>query len=459
MSGSTIAAVSTPPGHAPRGVIRVSGPRSAELARAVARGTEPPELARRGFWRGRFDDGRGEQPLLLLWMPAPHSYTREDVAEFHLPGNPYLLDAALARLFALGAEPARPGEFTRRAFENGRIDLLQAEGVLAMVQAANESERRAAAALLFGGLGERVAGVRDQLEGLRALCEASLDFDETDTLSVPAAEIEALGRKALGAVEAALAWEERREPLSALPRISLVGRPNAGKSSLFNALAGGPHALVSEHAGTTRDGVAAIWRIAGVDCRLVDTPGIADGDLDEPDRIAQELARAEHASADLLLWVVDAAAPGERLEVAERLPKGVPRLIAWNKIDLPEAHSRPAMEPREPSLTWVAVSALEGRGLGELADWAAALLGLAGDGIQRAGEPRLGRELSLRHRHALESSRRELAAALDLLASGAPLDLAAEALRAATDALDDIAGRTTPEDLLDRIFARFCLGK
>jgi tRNA modification GTPase len=329
--------------------------------------------------------------------------------------------------------------------------------VLALVQAANESERRAAAALLFGGLGERVAGVRDRLEELRALCEASLDFDETDTLSVPASEIEALGRKALEAVETALTWEERREPLSALPRISLLGRPNAGKSSLFNALAGGPHALVSEHAGTTRDGVAAIWRIAGVDCRLVDTPGIADGDLDEPDRIAQELARAEHASADLLLWVVDAAAPGERVEVAEQFD--APRLLAWNKIDLPEARAWPPAELLERGLAWAAVSALEGRGLGELGERAAALLGLAGDSGQPAGEPRLGRELSLRHRHALESSRRELAAALELLASGAPLDLAAEALRAATDALDDIAGRTTPEDLLDRIFARFCLGK
>jgi len=457
VSRSTIAAVSTPPGHALRGVIRISGPRAAGLARAVARCPEPPDLSRRGFWRGRFDDGRGEQPLLLLWMPAPHSYTREDVAEFHLPGNPYLLDAALGRLFALGAEPARPGEFTRRAFENGRIDLLQAEGVLALVQAANESERRAAAALLFGGLGERVALVRDQLEGLRALCEASLDFDESDTLSVPAAEIQSLARRAIAAVEGALAWEERREPLSALPRISLVGRPNAGKSSLFNALAGGPHALVSEHAGTTRDGVAAIWRIAGVDCRLVDTPGSAEGDLDEPDRIAQELARAEHASADLLLWVVDAAAPGERLEVAEHFD--APRLLAWNKTDLPGAREQPPEELQGHGHAWAAVSALEGSGLSELADRAAALLGLAGDSGQPAGEPRLGRELSLRHRHALESSRRELAAALELLASGAPLDLAAEALRAATDALDDIAGRTTPEDLLDRIFARFCLGK
>jgi tRNA modification GTPase len=460
----TIAAVCTPPGGAERGAIRVSGPRAAELVRATVRCPEEPGLKARGAFRGRFDDGRGEQPVLLLWMPAPHSYTREDVAELHLPGSPFLIGAALERLIALGARPAGPGEFTRRAFEHGRLDLTRAEGVLALVEAANEDERRSATALLFGGLAERVDALRAGLEELRALCEASLDFDETDTGHVPEAELERLASEALARVEEAAGWEERREPLSGLPRIALVGAPNAGKSSLFNRLArGGGRALVSTLAGTTRDGVAAVWTVAGVECRLVDLPGFHDarGDAraNEPDRLAQELAREVRAGADLLLWVVDGAAtdePALRRERAE-LPSGTPHLLIWNKSDLTSDAPSAGAD--------VGVSARTGEGLEALEAAAATALGLgprgpaseARGGAESTGG--LGRELSVRHRHALEASARELRASLGALRAGAPLDLVAESLRVATDALDDVSGRTTPEDLLDRIFARFCLGK
>ena len=195
---STIAAVATAPGSGARGVLRVSGPEAADLVRRTVRDAAGRPLAalERGAFAGRFDDGRGTQPALVLWMPGPGSYTREDVAEFHLVGSPPLLDAALRRLLELGARLAEPGEFTRRAFEHGRLDLSRAEGVLALVEAENLHQAQAATELLFGGLAERIDALRDTLEEVRALCEASLDFDETDTGHVAEEHLLELGRRA-----------------------------------------------------------------------------------------------------------------------------------------------------------------------------------------------------------------------------------------------------------------------
>src|SRR5262245_53308739 len=184
-------------------------------------------------------------PLLLLWMPGPRSFTREDVAELHLPGSPPLLDAALERVLALGATPAEPGEFTRRAFLSGRIDLTRAEGVLALVGARDDRERRAGAALLAGGLADRIEALRDRLEDLRALCEASLDFDERDTGHVPEGEIEERLAGVRAALAEAHAFEVARASPGGEPRVVLTGAPNAGKSSLFNRLAGAERALVA----------------------------------------------------------------------------------------------------------------------------------------------------------------------------------------------------------------------
>jgi tRNA modification GTPase len=455
----TIAAISTPPGGGLRGVIRVSGPRAIAIARAACELDGAPDLARRGAWRGRFDDGRGTQPLLCLSMPAPHSFTREDVVELHLPGSPPLLAAALARVTELGARPAQPGEFTRRAFENGRIDLAQAEGVLDLIEAANEDERRAATALLFGGLSSRVGALRERLVELRALCEASLDFDESDAGHVPVAELVGLGRAAREALAEALSWEVRRAQQSPLPRAVLVGAPNAGKSSLFNALSR-DRVLVSDLPGTTRDSVRGVWKLAGLECALVDTAGLDELALrahgDDPDRGAQELARADHAGADLLLHVVDARrrdVPGIEAE-HDALPRGPARLLVWTQVDRPGAAPRPPGALVEQA--WVAVSAATGGGFDALAARVGELLG----GSQAPARARgAGRELSLRHHAALAAAAEQLDRALAALGHGQPLDLVAEGLRAASDALDAIAGRTTPDDVLDRVFARFCIGK
>lgn len=450
-SVSTIAAIATPPGPGLRGVIRVSGPRAAELVQATVRGWSSEQALRRGAFEGRFDDGRGTQPVSVLWMPGPHSYTREDVAEFHLPGSPPLLAAALERLIALGAQPARAGEFTRRAFENGRIDLTRAEGVLALIEAATDAERRAATQLLFGGLAERVQRMRDALVDLRVLCEASLDFDELDTGHVPLAELAALGARALAALDEALAWEQRRARAGALPRIALAGAPNAGKSTLFNRLTGAS-ALVAETPGTTRDALRAVWNVLGFECELVDTAGLSDefgarSDELDPDRIAQRLARAEHQGADLVLYLARA---GEPLPELSALAPHAALLVVRTQID-----REPPRESHEPGCD-VALSAVSGAGLGQLEALVGRALGLDSSSISAA---EVGRELSQRHVEGLRRARACLAEALEALAAGAPLDLVAQALKQASDSLDELDGRTRPDDLLERLFERFCIGK
>ncbi len=460
---TTIAAISSPPGPALRGIVRISGPGTADVLGRALVGSDASswEHTARGVFPARFDDGIGTQPALVFWMPGPHSYTREDVAELHLPGAPPLLDAALARVLELGAAAAAPGEFTRRAFLNGRIDLTRAEGVLELVQATNESERRAAMHLLEGGLDRRMAGLRDALDDLRGLCEASLDFDESDTGHVPEAELSAW-MDAIGArLDEALAWEVARQPANALPRILLFGAPNAGKSTLFNALAPEGRALVSDLSGTTRDALAVCIEVAGSPCLLLDTPGLDPDALRVagPDASAQRLAERERGGADLILWLVaaDGTPEARRTEAAAlaALPSATRVLRVWSKGDL---GARPADD--DGRIETAVPAQGPASGLEALHAAIANALGLEG-ASDAPGAPAAGlqRELFARHRDALVSARREVACAAREIACGTSLDLVAETLRGASHALDRITGRTGAEDLLDRIFARFCIGK
>lgn len=495
MAGATtIAAISSAPGSAARAVVRLSGPEARSITESCCRALT---LGARAGHRARLFDGEGEQPVLVLWMPGPGSLTGEDVVEWHLVGSPPLTRRALERALELGAVPARPGEFLRRAFERGRIDLARAEGVLTLVHARSEVERRAATALLLGGLSRRVEALRERLVEVRSLCEAALDFDERDTGGIPRDELAQRAAGVQGLLEEALAWENAREAPLGLPRAVLVGRPNAGKSSLFNRLTGGS-VLVSELAGTTRDALTAPWAAGELCFELWDVAGLhapTDGHapkedppaaLGQPERLAQERARAVAQSADLWIWVVDltqvAGAPGSEApegdilrgdilggdflvgpwEELRSLGQPPPTLLVFHKADLrPDLASAEARAAHRASLApglpeevravlWV--SSRTGSGLEALARDAATVFARDSSG----GEIR---ELASRHRAALEAARRWAAEARELLESGAPLDLAAHAERRATDELDQIQGRTTPEDLLDRIFARFCLGK
>lgn len=459
-SGETIVAIASPAGAGRRGVLRLSGPAALELTRQVTQvGSALDGRPRRGVYRGRFDDGGGSQPLLLLWMNGPHSFTREDVAEFHLCGSPPLLERALRRLLELGARPALRGEFTRRAFESGRIDLTRAEGVLALIGAQNEAERRSAAALLFGGLEERVLALRAGFMELRSLCEASLDFDEYDTAHVSLTELEQRARGLVRACLEARGWEERRSAALAELRVVLVGAPNSGKSSLFNALVEEGSAIVSGSAGTTRDVLEGRWLLAGTGVLLCDTAGLAEGGCDTVAAAAQLQAAGFRAGADLCLEVLDRSAPEASLS---HLDLAAPTILVWNKCDLAAAQAS-APQDGGGCLAQVSLSARSGAGLLELAEIVAAALGLAPregtcEGAS-ASAGRLERELSARHRAALQATSEALEEGLRGAREGSTLDLFAEHLRRATDALDSISGHSTPEDLLDRVFGAFCIGK
>jgi tRNA modification GTPase len=439
MAGDTIAAIGTPPGGAARALIRLSGPRAAEIVAGLWRG--PFERGARAIFRGRLDDGRGTQPALLFWMPGPRSFTREDVAELHLPGAEALVRAALARALELGARPAEPGEFTRRAFLSGRIDLSRAEGLLELVCASNEAERAAAAELVSGGLARRVEALRERLLDLAALCEAGLDFEESDTGHVAEAELEARAADLRAALDAALEFEGARARRGGEPRVLLAGAPNSGKSTLFNALLGREAALVHAQAGTTRDVLRAELALGRSSCLLCDSAGLEPG-VDALGREAQARTRAALAAADAVLWLCDA---GSAAQPPLELPAATPRLLVWSRID------RAGAAPAPPG--WLPLSARSGAGLPELR---AALAQLLEDSTAEAGPLR---ELSARHAAALGEARARLQAGLEAHRAGGPAELLCEDLRAALAALDEISGASTREDVLDRIFARFCIGK
>ncbi|MCK6446880.1 MAG: 50S ribosome-binding GTPase [Planctomycetes bacterium] len=490
----TIVAIATPAGGGERALVRLSGSRAKELALDVATPKlDPSALAGRGVRDLRVHDGRGEQPARIVWFSAPRSYTGEDTVEFHVAGAPPLARALVARLEALGASPAEPGEFTRRAFENGRLSLDQAEAVLALVEAQSREAARAAEALLAPGASREHERVREALADLVALGVASLDFAEHETGDVPVEALRVDVERVLADVRALASAGARRPAERGHARAALAGAPNAGKSSLFNRLArrgDAVRALVSPHAGTTRDPLVGELGDGRFTVELVDTPGLEPltsepGDIGEPGdtgeigdigAAAQELGLAARRSAAVIVWVVDATTisggDDPRL-AAERQALGatVPVLLAWNKIDRASA----APPPRELTPLGLAailpVSAVSGVGLDALAT----------EVVQRASavETGLSRELVVRRAAALERAVGALEAACAGLgtgrgarpgagpdgraasggAGGLAFDLVVEHLRDALDALDELSGRGTPEELLERIFARFCIGK
>lgn len=387
----------------------------------------------------------------LLVFPGPESATGEDVLEWHLPGSlpvgDALLDALLDHGRAQGLRLAEAGEFTRRAFLNGRLDLTQAEAVLALVSAGSGAEARAAAALLGGALSECLRKTRDALQAALVELEAGLDFEEGDSQDLEPGDVDALLDRAELALAEGLRGEEARQLTeSGLPCIALLGPPNAGKSALVQALTGEAR-LVSAEAGTTRDWRETAWRAPGEesDWVLLDGPGLGEAAVDARDRAAREQASGNLPQVDLWWRCADPADPA----APPALPQEAPVLQVWTKTDL--GHPPPAMAPAAEAE--VRISAHSGVGLPELATQTAALL-------RRGAEDRAAvAAVSERHQAALQEALLQLAQARALVAAAEAQDLVAEHLRAALNELAGLVGRFTPEDLLDRLFARFCVGK
>jgi tRNA modification GTPase len=470
----TIYAPATAPGRAAIAVVRLSGPAAGPMLTALAGRLPPPRRAQ----HVRVRDPAGGEELddgLALWFPAPASITGEDVAELHLHGGRAVLAAVLAVLRRqgerLGLRLAEPGEFTRRAFLNGKLDLTQAEAVADLAAAETEAQRRQALRQLDGQLGALYRGWAERLQRLLAHLEAAIDFPDEDLPPEIVARVAAESADLAGEIERHLADGHRGERLRDGIAVAILGPPNAGKSSLLNRLARREAAITSPLAGTTRDVIEVAIDLAGYPVVLADTAGLRDSaDAIEQEGLRRALARA--AAADLRLFVFDATRPADAAGAAQW--PGRDMLLVANKTDLlatEPARTMPqrsvgegggdgsAAGPLPPTLCpdgaegetardLIPVSALTGDGVAELTAALAARVAERYDGAA----PVLTRA---RHREALETA----AAALRRSLTADLAELRAEDLRLAWRSLGRITGRADVEDLLDVIFADFCLGK
>jgi tRNA modification GTPase len=451
----TIAAIATPLGRGGIGVVRVSGGGVGLVIAGIVRKTLPPRVAVRAAFAG--SDGEMLDDGLALHFPAPRSYTGEDMLELHGHGGPAVMRLVLARCVELGARLARPGEFTQRAFLNGKLDLAQAEGVADLIDAATATAARAAARSLSGAFSSEIRVLADALIELRMYVEATLDFPDEDIEFVRAADV----RGRIAGIAAQVAGVEARGKQGALLRegiaVVLVGRPNVGKSSLLNRLSGDAVAIVTPIAGTTRDAVPSQIEIHGIPLTIVDTAGLRATD-DPIEALGIERTWAAVAKADLALVLVDAAAGGgiaaDDAALLAQLPAALPRLLVHNKIDL--AGIPPAVRERNDNgaaRREVFLSAKTGAGIDFLQREILALAG-AHEDMEDAFLARARHLLALR-----EAGSHLASATAHFAAPKPPLELVAEDLREAHAALGSITGEFTSDDLLGAIFSRFCIGK
>ena len=441
----TIAAIATAAGAGGIGVVRLSGTRAKAIAETICGRRLKPRHAH----YARFADEAGEtlDDGIALYFAAPASYTGEDVVELQGHGSPAVLREVLSRCLALGARTARPGEFSERAFLNGKLDLVQAEAVADLIAAGDARAARAARRSLDGVFSRRVDEIADALLRLRVHVEAAIDFadEPLDTLGGDALR-RGLAR-AQDDLDALLVEAERGQKLRDGLHAVIVGPPNAGKSSLLNALAGSERAIVSDVAGTTRDLLRETVRVDGVELTLVDTAGLRAGG-DSIEREGMRRAEAELGRADLAIVVLDGCdIEAGRAAVADAIA-GVPqRLWVLNKSDLATPPAATGTDENE-----VRVSARTGDGLDALHARLRTLAGMDADGVDGSFSART------RQVDALRRARQELVAARQLLDRDR-LELAAESLRLAHDSLGEITGRVAPDDLLGHIFSTFCIGK
>jgi tRNA modification GTPase len=439
-----IVALATASGRAAVGVIRLSGGNLEAFVRPLFGREIPPRRAT----RADFLDAAGA-PLdngLVLYFPAPHSYTGDDVLELQGHGGPAVLQMLLRRCVEVGARLAEPGEFTRRAFLNGKLDLAQAESVADLIEAGSAAAAKSALRSLRGEFSERIGAMQRALTELRMLVEACLDFPEEDVDVLSEVGL----RERVARIESELEGTLTRAGAGKLLRdgihIVLVGRPNVGKSSLLNRFAGEEVAIVSDVPGTTRDAVREHLVIGGLPVHLVDTAGLRDAS-DVVEQLGIARTRVAIERADLALVILDASRrdPADEQVLMAGLPS-LHRIIVWNKIDLTGESAR---VERAGMTTEVWISAKRGTGLAELEAEILRCIGfdVAAEGVFVARE---------RHLDALRRTQHHLAAGMESLHRP---EVVAEELRLAHDALGEITGRVTADDLLGEIFARFCIGK
>lgn len=445
----TIVAVATPPGRGAVGILRLSGPAAFACAERLCGALPPPRQA--GLRRFRDGDGTVIDQGLALAFPGPQSYTGEDVVELQGHGGPVVLDLLLRAALASGARQARPGEFSERAFLNGRLDLAQAEAVADLIHAASAQAARAATRSLEGELSRRVEAIAAELTALRVFVEGALDFSDEDIDWLGDAALHARLAALQAHLQGLLAEAARGRRLRDGLVVTLTGRPNVGKSTLLNALAGADVAIVTEIAGTTRDPLREHLDLDGLPVTVIDTAGLRESQ----DPVEQEGIRRAHralAQAELALFLLDdrEGLTAEDRTLLAQLPPALPVLLLHNKCDLSgRAPGRELIDGR----VHLRLAAAPGQGLELLR---AELLEFAGLSAAR-GESLFSART--RHVEALQRTAAAVHDAAQRLREGVLPELAAEELRQAQEALGAITGRVSTEDLLGHIFASFCIGK
>lgn len=440
----TIFALATAPGRAAVAVVRLSGPRCAPVLEALT-GRAVPAARRASLRRLKDAEGRVLDEALVLWTPGPGSYTGEDAAELHLHGGPAIVEGVIQALHDAGLRLAEPGEFTRRAFENGRLDLAQAEAVADLVDAETQNQARQALGQLGGALSRRYESWRAQLVQALAMLEAAVDFPDEELPADVAARARPPLEALLGEIGEALADEGRGRRVREGFKVALIGAPNAGKSSLLNALAGRDAAIVTATPGTTRDVIEVPLVLAGYRVLLADTAGVRDTD-EAIEAEGVRRARAWAQAADLRLWVVDGSASDGAWREAAGLAGGED-LLVLNKADLPAGADAAAGD----GLERLSVSLKTGEGMAALR----ATLEQRVVAALGGGETPLATRI--RHGESLREAQARLGRALEELEPA--VELAAEDVRLAARALARVTGRIGAEDILDVVFSSFCIGK
>jgi tRNA modification GTPase len=456
--GDTIAAISTPLGVGGIGIVRISGPQAREILGKVfrrRRGRGP--LFSHRLYLGeilRPRDGAGIDEVLAAFMEKPRTYTREDVVEIQAHSGLLVLQEILDAVLQSGARLAEPGEFTKRAFLNGRIDLTQAEAVIDLIQSKTRRSLELANAQRQGRLSAEVRRIRDDLLNFMALLEAGIDFPEEEVPELAGGEIQARLRQGLEKLDALLGTYDQgkiyREGISAV----IIGRPNVGKSSLLNALLREDRAIVTPIPGTTRDVIEEVVNVRGIPLKIMDTAGLRH--TQEPVEVeGVRRTRDRLARADLIIWVVDGSEPITTQDL-EILPEVQTRkaVVAINKNDLPQRLNPRDLGEHLPGAPLIPVSALHHSGIDRLEG---AIRELVLDGRQDSSAEVL--LSNLRHKRALERAREGLEQALEASQVNLSAEFISVDLGRALQSLGEIVGETTTEDILERIFSQFCIGK
>ncbi len=457
---STIAAIATPPGPGGIGVVRISGPDSLNILKQLFHPRHPQKkYTSHKMYYGWIRDPATKNTIdevLAVYMRAPHTYTRDDVVEIHCHGSYLVLQAILARVLSAGARLADPGEFTKHAFLNGRIDLTQAEAVLELLQAKTGEGLDIAAARLKGQLRDRVSSIRDALLSVRSIIEVAIDFpDEDAEILNPLKLKQDINQNVLAGLEALIVSADRGKIFLDGISVVILGRPNVGKSSLLNALLQEDRAIVTAAPGTTRDTIEEYLNIKGMPVRIIDTAGIRE-DAEAVEEIGILRARQKLEQADLVLLLVDASVgPTDEDHGLYESMKERPLLLVVNKIDIAFDLDLNTYKDFFPGSAIAAVSAKTRKGLGDL-ETAIFNSVTAGSLTWDPGHTCVP---NVRHAASLKKAYESSKKVLDGLEIDLPPDLLAIELQAALDYLGDIVGQTTTEDVLDKIFSEFCIGK